>query len=64
MTNSKEQRRLRAEARQREREQRTPTEQLAVLDGRLGDGAGAESERARLGSLINHSANERGVYDD
>lgn len=37
-----------AEARQAERNKRTPGAQLAILDYRLGVGKGAERERARL----------------
>ena len=48
MAKTTEQKRTEAEARQRQRDQRTPTEQLAILDERLGDGVGAERERERL----------------
>jgi len=41
-------RRAEAEARQAERNKRTPDGQLAVLDSRLGVGKGAARERARL----------------
>ena len=44
-------RRAEAEARQTERNRRTPTAQLAVLDDRLGVGKGAVRERARLMKL-------------
>lgn len=57
MSHSKEERRRRAEERMRERRERTPEKQLAVLDDRLGPGEGAERERARLTALITNAAN-------
>lgn len=41
-----------AKERQRQRDERTPEEQLAALDARLGVGKGAKKERARLWKLI------------
>ena len=51
----RQQRREQAEARQRQRDELKPAEQLAVLDERLGVGVGAERERARLQALITTS---------
>jgi len=48
----RQERREKARARQRQRDELTPTQQLAVLDDRLGVGQGAERERARLQALI------------
>lgn len=48
----REQKRKDAEARQRQRDELTPEEQIAVLDERLGVGKGAKKERARLAKLI------------
>ena len=45
---ARENRRDTATQLQVERETRTPAEQLAVLDARLGRGQGAKRERARL----------------
>jgi len=59
MSTTKEQRRLRAEQRKTQREERTAEDQLAILDQRLGPGIGAERERARLTLTINGS-NQRG----
>jgi hypothetical protein len=47
-----EERRLRAEARDYHRKNRTDIEQLALLDVRLGVGVGAKRERARLTARI------------
>jgi len=44
-------RRERAGARLTARQARSVSAQLAVLDGRLGDGVGARRERARLAKL-------------
>ena len=45
-------RRKNAEERQAERAKRTPEQQLAELDAKLGTGKGAEKERARLVKLV------------
>lgn len=42
-----------ANLRQEKRDAKTPNQQLNELDARLGVGAGAKSERARLTKLIN-----------
>jgi hypothetical protein len=47
-----EDKRSEADARQRLRDERTPEEQLAILDARLGPGKGAKRERARLQKLL------------
>ena len=47
-----EERRKAAEARQAERDKRTPAQQLAHLDSFLGVGKGATKERARLQAMI------------
>ena len=44
--------RERAEERRAEREKRSPTEQIALLDKRFGEGIGAKKERARLLSKL------------
>lgn len=44
----REQRRQEADARSLDRVNRTPAQQLAVLDRRLGKGVGATKERAKL----------------
>jgi hypothetical protein len=41
-----------AQRRLSDRAQRSPEQQLALLDQRLGEGVGAKRERARLQSLI------------
>lgn len=46
-------RREQAAKRQAERAKRSPAEQLALLDARLGKGQGAKKERARLEKLLN-----------
>lgn len=43
-----------AKRRQQRRNGRTPAEQLVVLDERLGEGVGAESERERLQAMIDN----------
>lgn len=48
----KEEKRKRAEERQHARAMRTPQEQLALLDERLGKNQGAKLERERLKKLI------------
>ena len=41
-----------AESNAEERAKRSPHQQLAVLDARLGKGQGAKKERARLSTLL------------
>ncbi len=48
----REARRQQAHARQRQRDELTPEQQLTALDGRLGVGVGAKRERTRLQELI------------
>lgn len=52
MNRRKEIRRKEAQERAEVRAQRSPQEQLAILDKRLGKGQGAQRERARLQSII------------
>ena len=49
---SKNDRQESAEARQEERDKRSPLQQLIVLDKRLGKGQGATKERAKLLALL------------
>ena len=59
VNNGRRQRQFRAdEAKERDsaRRERSPQQQLALLDQRLGEGNGAERERARLLRLINAPA--------
>lgn len=42
---------------EKDRESRSPQEQLKVLDKRLGNNKGAKKERAKLHSLINGEKN-------
>jgi hypothetical protein len=52
-------RREEAQKRQDARDHRTPEQQLALLDSRLGAGQGARKERARLAALIEQSNSEK-----
>lgn len=45
---TEDQKKAEATERQRQRDERTVNEQLAILDERLGKGKGAEKERERL----------------
>ena len=47
-----------AKTRLKERDERNPVEQLALLDRRLGTGIGAVKERKRLNSTIREDTNE------
>jgi hypothetical protein len=58
-----EEKRQEAQARQELRNERTPAQQLALLDERFGPGKGAKRERTRLEAIIN-SANNGGVHHD
>ncbi len=49
---SKEQKRAKVEELVGGRKDRTPEQQIAVLDARLGKGQGAQKERARLAKVI------------
>lgn len=53
-----ETRRQEAQERAEVRAQRSPQEQLAVLDKRLGKGQGAARERARLQKLIDSESSD------
>ncbi len=55
MNARKELRRTEAQERAEAHSKRTPQEQIAVLDRRLGKGEGAQKERARLQALISNS---------
>jgi len=50
-----EARERKADEREKIRDARSPKEQLAVLDKRLGSGKGARKERSRLQALIDKS---------
>lgn len=63
MTRSKGDRKRRAEERKQLRQERTPAEQLAMLDDRLGVGVGAERERERL-TVSNNCSNPEGESND
>lgn len=52
MNQRKQDRIDRAEERKAAREERTPKQQIAVLDDMLGKGLGARKERARLAKQI------------
>jgi hypothetical protein len=56
---SPEARRERAAWRTFERSLRSPQQQLAILDQRLGVGQGAKKERARLNAMISQQAPQR-----
>ena len=49
-----------AEIRREERAQRSPAQQLAILDERLGEEVGAVKERLRLAEEVSRLASERG----
>lgn len=53
----KEEKRMEAEIRQKIASERTPQQQLAVLDRKLGKGVGAVKERAKLHKLIENMDN-------
>jgi len=48
----RETKRENAEARQRQRDELSPEDQIKILDERLGVGQGATKERARLAKLM------------
>jgi hypothetical protein len=53
------QRELEANQRQDARDHRTPGQQMALLDSRLGQGLGAKKERAKLQAAIDKAAKEK-----
>ena len=53
------QRRKEADDRQEQRQKRSPQEQLALLDTKLGPGAGAAKERSRLQKLIENQTRSK-----
>lgn len=57
---AQDKRREEARARQLQRDELTPEEQIARLDARLGAGKGAKKERERLAALIDLRDNPKG----
>tara|TARA_Y100000592_G_C5386342_1_gene275995 strand:- start:593 stop:868 length:276 start_codon:yes stop_codon:yes gene_type:complete len=60
----KELRRKQAEERAAERAQRTPQQQLDLLDAKLGPGKGATRERARLATMVQSASKELSKKSD
>jgi len=56
---AKQERREKAETLAAERAKRTPQQQLARLDEKLGEGVGATKERARLQKLIDDGTKQK-----
>tara|TARA_B100000287_G_scaffold367068_1_gene362603 strand:- start:298 stop:480 length:183 start_codon:yes stop_codon:yes gene_type:complete len=56
---SKSELREEANVRAEERANRTPAQQIAVLDKKLGTGIGAKKERKRLNNLLASSKNNK-----
>ena len=54
----KELRRQQAEERAAERAQRSPQQQIDLLDAKFGPGKGATRERARLARVLEHASKE------